>query len=101
MSPDPEEDGQLHTLCLLERFRSEFADLWSSSSEAYFRVERMMRELNNPNLHDINRTSVTTSNFGTSATYMFGGLSRRQTPSPLHTPRSKPLSPTGRATISN
>ena len=33
--------------------REECKGLWSASSEAYFRVDAMLRELANPNLHDI------------------------------------------------
>jgi hypothetical protein len=55
VSQDPTEDaGQLHTLGLLERLRSECKDLWCASSDAYFRVDGLLRELSNPNLHDIN-----------------------------------------------
>jgi hypothetical protein len=54
MSRDPTEgDGQLHTLGLLERLRAECKDLWGTSSKLYFRVDELLRELANPNLHDI------------------------------------------------
>jgi len=46
-------DGQLHTLGLLEQLRAESKSLWGASSEAYFRVDGLLRELANPNLHDI------------------------------------------------
>lgn len=46
-------EGQLHTLGLLERLRAECKDLWGSSSEAYFRVDELLRKLADPNLHDI------------------------------------------------
>ena len=46
-------DGQLHTLGLLERLRAECKTLWGTSSELYFRVDELLRELANPNLHDI------------------------------------------------
>ncbi len=49
----PEQDGQLYTLGLLERLRAECKDLWGASSNAYFRVDELLRELANPNLHDI------------------------------------------------
>jgi len=48
-----EGDGQLHTLGLLERLRAECKDLWGTSSKLYFRVDELLRELANPNLHDI------------------------------------------------
>jgi len=46
-------EGQLHTLGLLEQLRTESKSLWGASSEAYFRVDELLRELANPNLHDI------------------------------------------------
>ncbi len=53
MSDDAENDGQLQTLGLLEQLRAECKDLWGASSNAYFRMEELLRELSNPNLHDI------------------------------------------------
>jgi hypothetical protein len=47
------EDGQLHTLGLLEELREECKSLWGTSSEFYFRIDALLRELANPNLHDI------------------------------------------------
>jgi hypothetical protein len=47
-----EGDGQLHTLSVLEQLREASKGLWGASSEAYFRV---LRQLANPNLHDIPR----------------------------------------------
>jgi hypothetical protein len=52
MNNDP-ANGSLHTLGLLERLREECKDLWGASSEAHSHVERLLRELANPNLHDI------------------------------------------------
>jgi hypothetical protein len=48
-----EEDGQLHTLGLLEQLRDQCKSLWSTSSELYFRVDKLLSQLANPNLHDI------------------------------------------------
>jgi hypothetical protein len=48
-------EGQLHTLALLEQLRDASKDLWGASSEAYFRVDELLRQLANPNLHDIPR----------------------------------------------
>lgn len=50
-----DEESQLHTLGLLEQLRQECKGLWGASSEAYFRVDAMLRQLANPNLHDILR----------------------------------------------
>src|SRR5208282_4455566 len=52
MSQAP-EDGQLHTLGLLEELREECKSLWGTSYEFYFRIDALLRELANPNLHDI------------------------------------------------
>ncbi len=52
MSQAP-EDGQLHTLGLLEQLREECQQLWGTSSEFYFRIDALLRELANPNLRDI------------------------------------------------
>ena len=38
---------------LLEELRSECNALWGASSKAYFSVDKLLRELANPNLHDI------------------------------------------------
>ena len=53
MQETADRDGQLYTLGLLERLRAECKDLWGTSSELYFRVDELLRELANPNLHDI------------------------------------------------
>jgi hypothetical protein len=50
---DTPDDGQLHTLGLLEQLRAETGQLWGTSSKLYFRVDALLRELANPNLHDI------------------------------------------------
>jgi hypothetical protein len=54
----PEEDGQLHTLGLIEELRSECKRMWGTSSELYFRIDELLRELANPNLHEIFSTSA-------------------------------------------
>lgn len=46
-------DGPLHTLGLVEQLRSECGELWGTSSQLYHRVDALLRELANPNLHDI------------------------------------------------
>jgi hypothetical protein len=50
-----EGDSQLHTLSVLEELREASKGLWGASSEAYFRVDELLRQLANPNLHDIPR----------------------------------------------
>ena len=54
MSQDPcDEDGQLHTLGLLERLRSETNLVRGAYDGLNGRVDKLLRELENPNLHDI------------------------------------------------
>jgi hypothetical protein len=53
MGHRPDEDGQLHTLGLIEELRAECSELWGTSSTLYHRVDELLRELANPNLHDI------------------------------------------------
>jgi hypothetical protein len=54
MSQDPgDEDGQLHTLGLLERLRSETNLVQGAYAGLYERVDKLLREIENPNLHDI------------------------------------------------
>jgi hypothetical protein len=38
---------------LLEELREERKSLWGNSSEFYFRIDELLRELANPTLHDI------------------------------------------------
>jgi hypothetical protein len=40
---------------VLEQLREASKGLWGASSEAYFRVDELLRQLANPNLHDIPR----------------------------------------------
>jgi hypothetical protein len=47
------EDGQLHTLGLLERLRTEAGCAKGAYAGVYERVDGLLRELANPNLHDI------------------------------------------------
>jgi hypothetical protein len=59
MSQDPtEDDGQFHTLGLLEQLRVECSQHWNASSTLYHRVDGLLRELANPNLHEIFPTSA-------------------------------------------
>ena len=49
-----EADGQLHTLSVLEQLREASKGLWGASS-AGTRVDELLRQLANPNLHDVPR----------------------------------------------
>jgi hypothetical protein len=54
MSQEPEsDDGQLYTLGLLERLRKDTGLIQGQYSELYRRVDSLLREIGNPNLHDI------------------------------------------------
>jgi hypothetical protein len=46
-------DGQLHTLGLLEQLRAEARSAEGAYSDLHDRVDTLLRELANPNLHDI------------------------------------------------
>lgn len=50
---ETEEDGQLYTLGLLERLRTETHLAGSTFSDFHSRVSKLLHELENPNLHDI------------------------------------------------
>jgi hypothetical protein len=52
MTTDP-DDGQLYTLGLLERLRSETNLVRGAYGGLYERVDKLLREIENPNLHDI------------------------------------------------
>jgi hypothetical protein len=45
--------GQLNRLGFLEQLRAESGALWHATSDFLFRVDAMMRQLENPNLHEI------------------------------------------------
>jgi hypothetical protein len=53
MAFDPDDDGQLHTLGLLERLRAEANLVRGAYGGLYERVDKLLREIENPNLHDI------------------------------------------------
>ena len=58
MSQDPcDADGQLHTLGLLERLRADTHLVQGAYRGLYDRVDKLLRELENPNLHDIRNMS--------------------------------------------
>jgi hypothetical protein len=52
-----DEDGQIHTLGLLERLRSETSLVQWVYAGLYQRVDKLLREIENPNLHDIRNMS--------------------------------------------
>lgn len=54
MPDKPEEDGQLYTLGLIERLRDDLRAFDGARDELYNRIEGALRELANPNLHDVN-----------------------------------------------
>ena len=47
-------DGQIHTLGLLEQLRDDLRSVGITNNELYHRVDSALRELANPNLHDLN-----------------------------------------------
>jgi hypothetical protein len=53
MDTDTSDDGQLHTLGLLERLRSETNLVRGAYDGLYSRVDKLLRALASPNLHDI------------------------------------------------
>jgi hypothetical protein len=52
MATEP-DDGQLHTLGLLERLRADTHLVQGAYGVLYERVDKLLRELENPNLHNI------------------------------------------------
>jgi hypothetical protein len=53
-----EQVGQVHTLGLLEQLRDDLRRYGHAKDELYFRVDKVLRELANPNLHDVNLASA-------------------------------------------
>jgi hypothetical protein len=54
MMREPEnEDGQLYTLGLLERLREQTGLIQGTYADLYRIVDKLLREIENPNLHDI------------------------------------------------
>jgi hypothetical protein len=58
MSQDPESDGQIYTLGLIEQLKEDLFRSGSVQHELYFKIDRLLRELANPNLHDVNLTTA-------------------------------------------
>jgi hypothetical protein len=53
MDGEREHDGQIHTLGLLEQLREDLRRYGHENGELYHRVDKALRELANPNLHDV------------------------------------------------
>ena len=89
MEYDPNDmEGGLYTLGLLEQLRAECKELWGASSRSYFRVDELLRELGNPNLHEIFRVSTFESSCGIVTHSTFDGYLLPQLRSPSRTLRS-------------
>ena len=58
MTNEPEEDGQLYALGLIEELRDDLRAFDGAKDALYSRIERALRELANPNLHDVNLVSA-------------------------------------------
>ncbi len=58
MTNEPHEDGQIHTLGLLEQLRDDLRRYGRAKDELYFRIDKVLRELADPKLHDINLASA-------------------------------------------
>jgi hypothetical protein len=54
MTNESEGDGQLHALGLIEKLRDDLRTFDGAKDELYYRIDRALRELANPNLHDVN-----------------------------------------------
>ena len=54
MVHEHDEDAQLHTLGLVERLREDLRAFGAVRNDLYFRIDDALRELANPNLHDVN-----------------------------------------------
>ena len=67
-----EADGQLHTLSVLEQLREASKGLWGASSEAYFRVDELLRQLATTCMIS-HATSPFASRCGTGRISIFGG----------------------------
>jgi hypothetical protein len=53
MAHQPEQNGEIHTITLLERLRNDARTLWDSTYGFYWKVDELLRQVANPNLHDI------------------------------------------------
>ena len=48
-----EPEGQIYTLNLLERLHAGLRDFGQTKDELYWRIDALLRELRNPNLHEV------------------------------------------------
>src|SRR5947199_5082608 len=53
MFPIPGDGGETYTLTLVEELRTECGSLQNELANAYARMDALIRQLKNPNLHDI------------------------------------------------
>jgi hypothetical protein len=54
MPDEPEEDGQLYALGVIEKLRDDLHAFHGAKDQLYHHIDRALRELANPNLHDVN-----------------------------------------------
>lgn len=53
-----EPEGQIYTLNLLERLHAGLRDFGQTKDELYWRIDALLRELRNPNLHEVELTTA-------------------------------------------
>lgn len=53
-----EPEGQIYTLNLLERLHAALRDFDKTKDELYWRIDALLRELSNPNLHQVDLTTA-------------------------------------------
>jgi hypothetical protein len=58
MSQDPEPQGQIYTLDMLERLHEGLRLYGNAQNDLYYRIDALLRELRNPNLHTVELTTA-------------------------------------------
>jgi hypothetical protein len=58
MSQDLEPQGQIYTLDLLERLHKGLRHYGNAQNDLYYRIDALLRELANPNLHTVELTTA-------------------------------------------
>ena len=53
-----EPEGQIYTLNLLELLHEGLRDFGKTKDELYWRIDALLRELRNPNLHEVELTTA-------------------------------------------